>query len=49
MVWTDTEAMKAHAATPKTLLVLGSGTAGTMVTNKLGRRLPAQEWHIVIV
>jgi sulfide:quinone oxidoreductase len=31
------------------LLVLGAGTAGTMVVNKLRPRLPADEWEITIV
>jgi sulfide:quinone oxidoreductase len=31
------------------LLVLGGGTAGTMVVNKLRRRLPASEWQITVV
>ena len=31
------------------LLVLGAGTAGTMVVNKLRRRLPADEWGITVV
>jgi sulfide:quinone oxidoreductase len=31
------------------LLVLGAGTAGTMVVNKLRPRLPASEWRITIV
>jgi len=31
------------------LLVLGAGTAGTMVVNKLRRRLPASEWRISVV
>jgi sulfide:quinone oxidoreductase len=31
------------------LLVLGAGTAGTMVVNKLRSRLPAGEWDITIV
>ncbi len=31
------------------LLVLGAGTAGTMVVNKLRPRLPADEWEIAIV
>ncbi len=31
------------------LLVLGAGTAGTMVVNKLRRRLPADEWNITVV
>lgn len=33
----------------KRLLVLGSGTAGTMVVNKLRPRLPADEWRITVV
>jgi sulfide:quinone oxidoreductase len=31
------------------LLVLGAGTAGTMVVNKLRPRLPASEWRITVV
>ena len=31
------------------LLVLGAGTAGTMIVNKLSRRLPASEWTITVV
>lgn len=31
------------------LLVLGAGTAGTMVANKLRRRLPETEWTITLV
>jgi sulfide:quinone oxidoreductase len=31
------------------LLVLGAGTAGTMVVNKLRPRLPASEWRLTIV
>ncbi|MFG1609701.1 NAD(P)/FAD-dependent oxidoreductase [Actinoplanes sp. NPDC049265] len=31
------------------LLVLGAGTAGTMVVNKLRRRLPRAEWRITVV
>jgi sulfide:quinone oxidoreductase len=31
------------------LLVLGAGTAGTMVVNKLRPRLPSEEWEITIV
>ncbi|KGN40691.1 type III sulfide quinone reductase, selenoprotein subtype [Knoellia aerolata] len=31
------------------LLVLGGGTAGTMIVNKLRRRLPASEWEITVV
>ena len=33
----------------KRLLVLGAGTAGTMVVNKLRPRLPASEWEITVV
>ncbi len=33
----------------KRLLVLGAGTAGTMVVNRLRPRLPASEWHITVV
>ena len=33
----------------KRLLILGAGTAGTMVANKLRRRLPDSEWAITIV
>ena len=31
------------------LVVLGAGTAGTMVVNKLRRRLPRDEWEITVV
>jgi sulfide:quinone oxidoreductase len=31
------------------LLVLGAGTAGTMVVNKLRRKLPRDEWSVAIV
>ncbi|HEX2902789.1 MAG TPA: FAD/NAD(P)-binding oxidoreductase [Jatrophihabitans sp.] len=31
------------------LLVLGSGTAGTMIVNKLRRRLPVSDWQITVV
>jgi sulfide:quinone oxidoreductase len=31
------------------LLVLGAGTAGTMIVNKLRPRLPADEWRITVV
>ena len=31
------------------LLVLGAGTAGTMVVNKLRRRLPRSDWRITVV
>ncbi len=30
-------------------MVLGAGTAGTMVVNKLRRRLLATEWEITVV
>ena len=33
----------------KRLLVLGAGTAGTMIVNKLRRRLDAGEWDITVV
>jgi sulfide:quinone oxidoreductase len=33
----------------KRLLVLGGGTAGTIVVNKLRHRLPPNEWHITVV
>ena len=31
------------------LLVLGAGTAGTMIVNKLRRKLPRDEWKITVV
>ncbi len=33
----------------KTLLILGAGTGGTMVANKMVQNLDLQEWRIVIV
>jgi sulfide:quinone oxidoreductase len=33
----------------KTLLILGAGTGGTMVANKMAERLDEAEWRIVIV
>src|SRR3954447_22249599 len=33
--------------TVRRLLVLGAGTAGTMVANKVHRRLP--DWHVTVV
>jgi sulfide:quinone oxidoreductase len=33
----------------KTLLILGAGTAGTMVANKMAHELDSQEWKIIIV
>ncbi len=35
--------------TPKSLLILGAGTAGTIIANKLGKRLDRAEWTITIV
>ena len=31
------------------LLVLGGGTAGTMIVNKLRRKLAVSEWEITVV
>ena len=31
------------------LLVIGAGTAGTMIVNRLRRRLPTSEWEITVV
>ena len=33
----------------KTLLILGAGTAGTMVANKMSEQLDGDEWKIIIV
>jgi sulfide:quinone oxidoreductase len=33
----------------KRLVILGAGTAGTMVANKLRRRLPMDEWQLTVV
>jgi len=33
----------------KNLLILGGGTAGTMVANKLSRKLDASQWHLTVV
>ena len=33
----------------KTLLILGAGTGGTIVANKMSRRLDAREWQIIVV
>ena len=33
----------------KKLVILGSGTAGTMVANKLRDKLPKREWSIAVV
>ena len=35
--------------TKKSLVVLGAGTAGTMVANKLRNRLPKNDWTITVV
>jgi sulfide:quinone oxidoreductase len=35
--------------TPKSLVVLGAGTAGTMVANKLRHRLSKSDWKITVV
>ncbi len=35
--------------TTKKLVVLGAGTAGTMVVNKLRRALPTEDWTITVV
>ncbi|MCS7246850.1 MAG: NAD(P)/FAD-dependent oxidoreductase [Anaerolineales bacterium] len=33
----------------KTLLILGAGTGGTMVANKMAKQLDPQEWRIIVV
>jgi sulfide:quinone oxidoreductase len=33
----------------KTALILGAGTAGTLMANKLARRLDSREWQIIVV
>lgn len=33
----------------KNLLILGAGTAGTIMANKMRKRLPAGEWNITII
>ena len=33
----------------KTFLILGGGTGGTVMANKLARRLNPEEWHIIVV
>ena len=33
----------------KNLLILGAGTAGTMMANHLSKKLPTNEWQITIV
>ena len=33
----------------KNFIILGAGTAGTIMANKLARALPAREWRITVV
>ena len=33
----------------KTFLILGAGTGGTMVANKMSAALDPQEWRIIVV
>ncbi len=33
----------------KKLLILGAGTAGTMMANRLRKRMPADKWTIAVV
>lgn len=33
----------------KRIVILGGGTAGTMMANKLARALPAHQWHVTVV
>ena len=33
----------------KTFLILGAGTGGTMMANKLAKRLDLREWKIIMV
>ena len=33
----------------KTIAILGAGTAGTIMANRLRRRLDARQWHIIIL
>ena len=33
----------------KKLLILGGGTAGTIMSNKMRKELPANEWSVTIV
>ena len=34
---------------PKHLLILGAGTAGTLMANHLRRRLSRSEWRLTVV
>ena len=36
-------------STTKQLVILGAGTAGTMIANKLSKRLPSTAWRITVV
>ena len=33
----------------QTLLILGGGTAGTMIANKLSARLDRSDWRVIVV
>jgi sulfide:quinone oxidoreductase len=33
----------------KTVLILGGGTAGTMIANKLSARLERTDWRVIVV
>ena len=44
----DGKWIEANAMTRR-LVVLGAGTAGTMIVNKLRRKLPRDEWEITVV
>jgi sulfide:quinone oxidoreductase len=33
----------------KSLVILGAGTAGTLMANKLNRKLPVNEWNITVI
>src|SRR5262245_22034877 len=44
----DQEWIEATAMTER-LVVLGAGTAGTMIVNKLRRKLPHEDWDITVV
>ena len=46
---TPTPRKKKGDQTLKTLLILGAGTAGTSLANKLVKKLDAQEWKIIVV
>src|SRR5690349_23284824 len=41
--------LRSMTTTMRSLVVLGAGTAGTMVVNKLRHRLPTSEWRITVV